>query len=73
MNISISEFGHINCCKLEFQSNISNRVAYSADPDETARYEPSHQDPHRLQWYMYWSAGLKVLTVGQRQNNTIFL
>ena len=31
----------------------------SVDPDETARYEPSHLDLHCLQRYLYWSAGLR--------------
>ena len=36
---------------------MSNRV----DPDETAHYEPSHQDLHCLHRCLLWSAGLKVL------------
>ena len=31
---------------------MTNRV----DPNETARYEPSHQDLHCLQRYVFWSA-----------------
>ena len=31
-------------------------MANSADTDETARYEPSHQDLHCLHRYMFWSA-----------------
>ena len=34
----------------------------SADPDGTARYEPSHLDLHCLQRYLYWSEGMKGLT-----------
>ena len=40
---------------------INHRIANSVDPDETARYEPSHLDLHCLQRYLYWSAGLKGL------------
>ena len=35
------------------------RKANSVDPDETARYEPSHLDQHCLLRYLFWSAGLK--------------
>ena len=34
-------------------------MANSVDPDETAHYEPSHQDLHCLQRYLIWSAVLK--------------
>ena len=33
------------------------------DPDETARYEPSHLDLHCLQKYLYWSTGMKGLNL----------
>ena len=36
-------------------------MANRADPDEMARYEPSHLDPHCLQRYMYWSAEMNWL------------
>ena len=36
-------------------------MANSGDPDETARYEPSHLDLHCLQRYLYWSARMKRL------------
>ena len=36
---------------------MANRVY----PDETAQYEPSHQDLHCLQRYLVWSTGLKGL------------
>ena len=36
---------------------MANRV----DPDETARDEPSHLDPHCLQNYLFWSTRLKGL------------
>ena len=31
-------------------------MANSVDPDETARYEPSHLELHCLHRYMFWSA-----------------
>ena len=40
-------------------SQNKNRMANSVDPDETAHYEPSHQDLHCLQ-KLFWSAGFKV-------------
>ena len=46
MDPSVSKSGHIHCCKLGFQSKIDNRMANSADPDETARNEPSHLKLH---------------------------
>ena len=36
---------------------MANRI----DNDETARYEPSHQDLHCLHRYWFWSAGMKGL------------
>ena len=47
---------------------MNNCMANSVDPDETARYEPSHLDLHCLQRYLYWSAGMKGL-----KSNTYFL
>ena len=38
-----------------------NKMASSADPDEMAHYEPSHQDLHCLGKKMFWSVGLKGL------------
>ena len=38
-------------------------MANSVDPDETVRYEPSHQDLHCLQRYLYWFVGMRVLTL----------
>ena len=32
---------------------INNRRAISVDPDETARFEPSYQDLHCSQMYLY--------------------
>ena len=40
-----------------FNKKINIRMANSANPDEMARYEPSHLDLYCLQRYMYWSAG----------------
>ena len=40
----------------------------SVDPDETARYEPSHLDLHYLQRYLVWFAGLKGLNKRSIQN-----
>ena len=37
-------------------------MANSMDPDETARYEPSHQDLHCLHRYLFRSTGLKELS-----------
>ena len=42
----------------------NNKMPNSVDPDETAPYEPSHQDLHCLQRYLYWSIGLKGLIMG---------
>ena len=36
-------------------------MANSVDPDETARYEPSHQILRCLQRYPVWFAGLQWL------------
>ena len=36
-------------------------MSNSVHPDETAHYEPSHQDVHCLHRYLLWSVGLKVL------------
>ena len=38
-------------------------MANIVDPDETARYEPSHLDLHCLQRYVFWSTGLKELQI----------
>ena len=40
-----------------------NRMANSVYPDETAHYEPSHQDLHSLHRYLVWFAGLKGLNL----------
>ena len=37
-------------------------MANSVDPDETARYEPSHLDLHCLHMYMFGLQGWKGLT-----------
>ena len=36
-------------------------MANSVGPDETARYEPSHQSLHCLHKYLFKSVGLKGL------------
>ena len=46
-----------------FQSKIKNIMANSVDPDETAYDEMSHLDLHCLHRYLFWSAGLKGLTL----------
>ena len=40
----INPFNHVDRCR-QLDAN-------SVDPDETAHYEPSHQDPHCLQFYL---------------------
>ena len=42
-------------------------MANSVDPDETARYEPSHLDLHCLQKYQDWFEGLKGLNLSFMQ------
>ena len=34
-------------------------MASNVDPDETAHYEPSHQNLQSLKRYLYWSVGMK--------------
>ena len=41
-------------------------MANSVDPDETARYEPSHLDLHCLHRYLFSPAGLKGLSQALR-------
>ena len=38
-------------------------MANSIDPDETAHYEPFHLDVHCLHRYLFWSTGLKGLSL----------
>ena len=52
MDSSILEFGHVPQCKQGLQSNISNRMANTVDSDETAPYEPSDLNLHRLHKYL---------------------
>ena len=59
MDSSISEFGHIHCCKWGFSQKSITECQNSVDPDETACYEPSDLDLHCLQSYLYWSVGMK--------------
>ena len=35
-------------------SQKTKTLANSVDPDETARYGPSHQDLHCLHRYLFW-------------------
>ena len=44
-----------------FSQIINKSVANSVDPDEMARFEPSHLDLHCLQKHLYWTAGMKKL------------
>ena len=44
-------------------ANINIKMANSADPDETARYESSHLALHCFHRYMHRSAGTKGLIV----------
>ena len=41
---------------------MNARLANSVDPDETARYEPSHLDLHCLQRRLYWPTWMEGLT-----------
>ena len=43
------------------QKSITDRMANSVDPDETARYEPYHLALHCLQRYLNWAVGTKGL------------
>ena len=38
-----------------------NRMANNLDPNEMARYEPSHLDLHCLHLFLVWSTELKGL------------
>ena len=44
-----------------FSLKSKNGMVNSVDPDETARYEPSHLDLHCLHMYLSWSDGLEEL------------
>ena len=48
MGSSISECGHIHCCKYVFQSKVNNKMANSIDPAETALYKPFSLDLYCL-------------------------
>ena len=63
MDLYVHEFGHVHWCKLGFPSKTKNKIANIVDPDKTARNEPSYQDKHCLQRYMFWSAELKELLI----------
>ena len=49
--------------QIGFQSKIKNRMANSADPEETAHFDVSHLDLYCLLRDRFWSAGLKGLTM----------
>ena len=51
----------------DFSLKLQNRMTNCVDPDETARYERSHQDLHCLHRCLFWSAGLKGLTLQTSQ------
>ena len=53
---------YVHCSKQRWKSKIKKRMANSVDPDETACYEQSDLDLHCLHRYLFWSAGLKLLT-----------
>ena len=42
-------------------SHKSKQISNSVDPDEMARYEPSHLDLHCLHMYLFWSPRLNGL------------
>ena len=50
-----------------FQCKIKNRMANSADPDETVRYEPSRLNLRRLHRY-----GLKGLSTRKSRKSHLF-
>ena len=66
MDSSISEFKHIQCCKLGFQSKVNNRMVNGVDPDGMACYKLSHLNLYCSQRYLYWSEGIKVLTKNKK-------
>ena len=45
------------------ERKIVNRMANGVDPDEMARYEPSHQDLHCLLRYILSSSGLNYVNI----------
>ena len=58
------EFWHDHCSKQGCQHKFKNRMANSADPDGTARHEPSHLDLHYLQRFLFWSGGAEKVIKG---------
>ena len=40
-----------------------NRMSNSVEPDETAHYEPSHQDLHCLHRHLVWYTGMEWLNI----------
>ena len=63
MDFSIFAFGHAINVNRAVSQKIKYRMTKSVDPDETARYEPSHLNLHCLQGYLFWSTMLKGLWV----------
>ena len=61
MACSDYDFEYIHCYEKGCLSYIKNKMVNSVDPDETARYEPSHLELHCLQNYLFWSAEFQVL------------
>ena len=71
MDSSIS--GHAHCRKRGFSKTVNKIMTTSVDPDDTARYEPSHLDLHCLQRCVYWSAGMKGLISSDIKSNKIYI
>ena len=66
MASSSLKFVHISFLQTGAKSKIHTRTANSVDPDETARYEPSHLDLYYLQRYLCWAkcGGRGVVLIG---------
>ena len=60
MDSSISESDQNHFSKQGSQSTNRNRIANSLGPDETAQFEPSHQDLYCLQNKYFGLQGCKV-------------
>ena len=74
MDSSISEFKHIQFCKLGCQSKVNSRMANGVHPDGMACYKLSHLDLYCSQRYLYWFEGIKVLTKSKKKKKitTVF-
>ena len=53
MDSFIFDSGQTHCLQIGIAVKNQNRIANSVDPDEMARYEPSHLDLHCLHRYLY--------------------